>query len=228
MSQTLDSPFQQVTDLLGGSRVLHHHLESQLDAHEMLLEGLPGTALKHLVDTLSILQTPGTLEKAIGMSIRTFQRRKDAPLKKLSQEQSGRAWKFAEILAKATTVFGTQDAAEQWMVRPAMAWTGSARSTCWPRRRGSRWWKCSWNGFGTASIRDALPPPLGRRRSSLGAWIWQSSGIRGIAAKARIVPADAGTASASGRSTARSTRRRRSWRLRSTRDLPCWIPCRTC
>jgi putative toxin-antitoxin system antitoxin component (TIGR02293 family) len=28
-------------------------------------------------------------------------------------------WKFAEILAKATEVFGSQREAEQWMTRPA-------------------------------------------------------------------------------------------------------------
>ena len=54
------------------------------------------------------------------MSLRTFQRRKVAPDKPLSQEQSGRTWKFAEILAKATDVFGSQEEAEQWLERPAI------------------------------------------------------------------------------------------------------------
>ncbi|CDZ67170.1 Hypothetical protein NGAL_HAMBI2605_54490 [Neorhizobium galegae bv. orientalis] len=45
---------------------------------------------------------------------------KDAPSKPLSQEQSGRAWKFAEILSKATDVLGTQAEAEQWLERPAI------------------------------------------------------------------------------------------------------------
>ncbi len=125
MSQTLDpvaadQPFQKVTALLGGDRVLHHHLDSQLDVHEMLLEGLPGAALKHLVDHMRTLQTPASLEKAIGMSLRTFQRHKETPARKLSPEQSGRTWKFAEILAQTIAVFGTQEAAEEWMARPAM------------------------------------------------------------------------------------------------------------
>jgi putative toxin-antitoxin system antitoxin component (TIGR02293 family) len=49
------------------------------------------------------------------------QRFKLAPDKKLSPEQSGRAWKFAEILAKATAVLGSQEEAEDWLRRPAMA-----------------------------------------------------------------------------------------------------------
>ena len=48
------------------------------------------------------------------MSIRTLQRRKEDP-KPLSEEQGGRTWKFAEILAQATRVFGSQEEAERWL-----------------------------------------------------------------------------------------------------------------
>ncbi|WP_245257385.1 type II RES/Xre toxin-antitoxin system antitoxin [Methylocapsa acidiphila] len=111
---------QRVADLLGGSRILRRKLKNPLDAHEMLLQGLPGKALSHLIHNLVVLGRTGAFEKAVGMSLRTFQRRKDAPGKPLSQEQSGRTWKFAEILAKATAVLGSQEEAEQWLERPAM------------------------------------------------------------------------------------------------------------
>jgi putative toxin-antitoxin system antitoxin component (TIGR02293 family) len=111
---------QKVFELLGGARVLHKHPQSALDAHELLLDGLPPGALFHLVERLVFLQKPDSLEKAIGMSLRTYQRRKDAHSKPLSQEQSGRTWKFAEILSKATDVFGSQEDAEQWLERPAI------------------------------------------------------------------------------------------------------------
>jgi putative toxin-antitoxin system antitoxin component (TIGR02293 family) len=110
---------QQVAKLLGGAKVLRHRLRNSLDAHEMLLQGLPGKSVVHLLASLSILQGKASVEKALGMSLRTFQRRKDAPEKPLSHEQSGRTWKFAEILAKATGVFGSQAEAEQWLERPA-------------------------------------------------------------------------------------------------------------
>ena len=110
---------QKVADLLGGPRILSRRITSTLDAHELLLDGLPGSALTHFVSHLLFIQTD-SLEKAFGMSLRTFQRRKDAPDKPLSQEQSGRTWKFAEILAKATDVFGSQEDAEQWLERPAI------------------------------------------------------------------------------------------------------------
>ncbi|MDE5443203.1 DUF2384 domain-containing protein [Bradyrhizobium sp. CSA207] len=115
----LGNDLQKVADLLGGPRILSRRIASTLDAHELLLDGLPGSALTHFVSHLLFIQTD-SLEKAFGMSLRTFQRRKDAPDKPLSQEQSGRTWKFAEILAKATDVFGSQEEAEQWLERPAI------------------------------------------------------------------------------------------------------------
>ncbi|MPY76327.1 MAG: DUF2384 domain-containing protein [Alphaproteobacteria bacterium] len=111
---------ERVTALLGGRRVLHRVPRNTLDAHEMLLRGLPGQALSHLIGRLVILHKTASLEKAVGMSLRTFQRHRDAPAKPLNKEQSGRTWKFAEILALATTVFGSQEEAEQWLEQPAI------------------------------------------------------------------------------------------------------------
>ena len=109
---------QRVADLLGGARVFRRPVRNSLEAHEMLLKGLPGRALTHLIDNLVVMERSASLEKAVGMSLRTFQRRRDAPAQRLSQEQSGRAWKFAEILAKATGLLGSQEEAEQWLDRP--------------------------------------------------------------------------------------------------------------
>jgi putative toxin-antitoxin system antitoxin component (TIGR02293 family) len=111
---------QRVADLLGGFRVLHRRLNSPIEAHQLLSDGLPGAALNHLVGRLHVLHNPASLEKATGMSLRTFQRRRDATAKPLSSEQSARTWKFAEILAEATGVFGSQAEAEAWMERPAI------------------------------------------------------------------------------------------------------------
>lgn len=116
---TVGNEMQQVVKLLGGPQVFRHAPRTPLDAHEMLVKGLPGKALNHLVVNLVVLKRD-SIEKAIGMSLRTFQRRKDMPSRPLSLEQSGRTWKFAEILAKATEVFGSQEEAEQWLDRPAM------------------------------------------------------------------------------------------------------------
>jgi len=120
--ETIQSEFvrlQQIVKLLGGKQVLRHQPKDILAAHELLKQGLPGRSAVYLLDTLSVLAVLESVQKGLGMSLRTFQRHKDEPDKVLSQEQSGRTWKFAEILAKATTVFGTQERAEQWLERPA-------------------------------------------------------------------------------------------------------------
>ena len=62
----------------------------------------------------SFLKNETIFEKAVGMSLRTFQRRKETPDKPLSVEQSGRAWSFAELFAKATAVLGAREDAERW------------------------------------------------------------------------------------------------------------------
>lgn len=119
-AESVPVPLERVATLLGGRKILRTTLKSPLDAHEMILRGIPARALTHLVDQLVVLQPTKSLERAVGMSLRTFQRRKEAGAKPLNQEQSGRAWKFAEVLARASDVLGSQEEAEKWLDRPAM------------------------------------------------------------------------------------------------------------
>lgn len=118
-----DVAINRTVELLGGRRTLHRPVRNRPEAHDLLQKGLPGHALRHLVNDVAMLRAPhhGSLEKAVGISLRTYQRRKGAPDKKLSPVQSGRAWKFAEILGRAIELFGSQAEAEQWLERPAMA-----------------------------------------------------------------------------------------------------------
>jgi putative toxin-antitoxin system antitoxin component (TIGR02293 family) len=106
--------------LLGGLPVLRHEVSNTLDVHEMLLFGLPWEALNHLSEHLVIMGKGDSLETAIGISPRTFQRRLAEPAKRLSLVQSGRTWKFVEILARATSIFGSQEDAENWLQRNAI------------------------------------------------------------------------------------------------------------
>lgn len=109
-----------VAEILGGAKILRHPLRSPLDAHDMILKGLPAESLRYLLDNLLIIKMTASLENAVGMSLRTIQRLKKKPAKALSKEQSGRTWKFAEILAKATEVLGSKEEAEKWLERPAL------------------------------------------------------------------------------------------------------------
>jgi putative toxin-antitoxin system antitoxin component (TIGR02293 family) len=111
---------ERIADLLGGPKVLRHRLRDPLDVHEFLSQGLPRAALTHLLENVVLVRSRDFFELALGMSLRTYQRFKIQPRKPLSKEQSGRTWKFAEILAKATEVFGSREEAEQWLERPAI------------------------------------------------------------------------------------------------------------
>jgi putative toxin-antitoxin system antitoxin component (TIGR02293 family) len=109
---------QRAGELLGGATVLGHPLREWFDVHEILLQGLPGTALGHLVDSLIVTKSWAAISEALGMSRRTLQRRLNTPEKVLRKEQSNRLWTFAYIVAKATTALGSQQRAENWMASP--------------------------------------------------------------------------------------------------------------
>ena len=119
---TIEDPaIDRTLAILGGPGALSKPIHNRLEAHDLLQEGLPASVLRHLVKEVSMLGgARGELEKAIGISLRTFQRRRHAA-KPLSSEQSNRAWKFAEILGRATEIFGSRAEAEAWLQRPAIA-----------------------------------------------------------------------------------------------------------
>lgn len=115
-----ESEAMQAYRLLGGGKIMKRAVRNSLDAHDLIIQGIPSKSLLHLVEGVHVLSTGDVLNKAIGISIRTLQRRKSDPKQKLlSTEQSSRAWRFAEIIAQATKVLGAQEAAEAWLLEPA-------------------------------------------------------------------------------------------------------------
>lgn len=121
LAERVEGEVVRTAELLGGRRVLRRDLTSPLDAHDLLQQGLPAASLEHLRGRLHVLTIHSGVDKALGISERTYHRRKGSPDRTLSREQSGRAWKFAEILGRATSVFGSQEEAERWLEAPAMA-----------------------------------------------------------------------------------------------------------
>jgi putative toxin-antitoxin system antitoxin component (TIGR02293 family) len=110
-----------IFDLMGGKKVLEQKVDTDLKWHEMIKKGLPTDSLHFMVKNVGLLSDKQNFKIAFGMSPRTSQRKKAGVVERLSPQQSGRAWKFAEVLAKATDVFGSQAEAETWLTRPAMA-----------------------------------------------------------------------------------------------------------
>jgi putative toxin-antitoxin system antitoxin component (TIGR02293 family) len=113
------SSVQLATELLGGRRVLHRQVTTEEDAHDLVLRGIPAEAMaKLLAGVVSLSST--VLLTTLGISERSFARRKAAPKTRLPVDESERLWRFAEVLAHATRVFGSQAEAEHWLDRPAI------------------------------------------------------------------------------------------------------------
>jgi len=111
----------RVVALLGGPAVIKVRINNRLDAHNMIERGFPSAVLSKLVSNVALIKDDAALQKALGISKRTLCRRQGSDrAKNLSKEQSGRAWRFAEILAKAIGVFGSNEGAERWMEEPAI------------------------------------------------------------------------------------------------------------
>ncbi len=118
-ASSVRSSVQLAAELLGGRRVLHRQVVTEEDAHELVLRGIPAEAMAKLF--AGVLSLPAkVLLAAIGVSERSFARRKAAPKTRLPVDESERLWRFAEVLAHATRVFGSQIEAEQWLDRPSI------------------------------------------------------------------------------------------------------------
>jgi putative toxin-antitoxin system antitoxin component (TIGR02293 family) len=99
--------------------VLRGHVESAENAHDLVLRGIPAAAMLKLFASVRTLSVD-LVRDAVGVSERSYARRRAAPRTRLSVSESERLWRFAEILAHATRVFGSQADAEQWLDRPAI------------------------------------------------------------------------------------------------------------
>jgi putative toxin-antitoxin system antitoxin component (TIGR02293 family) len=111
----------QTVELLGGSGTLKRRIRSQLEAHDLLVHGIPAKAFDHFISKTHVFRIDKTMEKTFGMSVRTYQRNKKTPNKALSPEQSGKTWKVAELMARVIAIFGSEKEAETWFESPAMA-----------------------------------------------------------------------------------------------------------
>ena len=108
---------------LGGEKVMKRKIETKLDVHALIQAGFPNGVVAHLIDNVPELKNPEFLQKAVGMSLRTSQR-KNAGGNVLTSEQSSKAWNFAEVMAQATAIFGSKEGGVRWLSQPALALEG--------------------------------------------------------------------------------------------------------
>lgn len=81
-----------------------------------------GFDLKDVQDMLSssvLYSNQKVLSKIVGKSVRTIQRQGSSKQPtQLTSQQSAVAFQYAKVLEHATTVFGSQKSAEDWLAKP--------------------------------------------------------------------------------------------------------------
>jgi putative toxin-antitoxin system antitoxin component (TIGR02293 family) len=111
---------EQVSELLGGRKVLGRKLHSQLELVSLLREGLPYEALEAVTSKLNI--SIEMASSALQLARRTLARRKES--NRLDGLESERIVRLADIAAHAVTVLGGTEQATRWLTTPNLALGG--------------------------------------------------------------------------------------------------------
>lgn len=90
-----------------------------LDAHARVTAGVSTAQAAALMASLRVIDARQFF-RTLGISERTFQRRAGGKSGALDANASDRALRLASVLALATRVLGSQDAAERWLTSPAI------------------------------------------------------------------------------------------------------------
>lgn len=109
--------------LLGGPKVLRCKSFELVDVHHAILQGLPAATLMRLKKSLVYLDM-ADLARTFGVSERTIRRHVERNSERLGTALGSKVWRFAELLARATMVFGGQEKAERWMNSNVMGLDG--------------------------------------------------------------------------------------------------------
>ncbi|HKR44536.1 MAG TPA: antitoxin Xre/MbcA/ParS toxin-binding domain-containing protein [Paraburkholderia sp.] len=93
-----------------------------LQTHDIVINGLPVSVARDFMATYRIVSRKEVLQ-TIGVSERTLQRGKNFDLA-LDSNASDRLIRLAAVTEHAIDVFGSKDAAERWLVTPALGLDG--------------------------------------------------------------------------------------------------------
>lgn len=109
-----------VVELLGGARLLGGPMEGPLDLHDLLCRGLPVSALECFADRCPMVAQDAALGRVLGKAHTLPTGRGSRRVARLSTHQSSQLWRLAVVVTRAAPIFGGIEAAEHWLVRPAL------------------------------------------------------------------------------------------------------------
>jgi putative toxin-antitoxin system antitoxin component (TIGR02293 family) len=115
--------YRDAWQLLGGARIFGRMPISRQDVHEAALAGVPCASLRHLIRTCVAL-TKSDVGSVLGITVRKVSYYEGTPKLVLPTHLTGLTWMLAEVLAKASCVFGGVEAAQRWLTRPAVGLSG--------------------------------------------------------------------------------------------------------
>ena len=101
-----------MVDILGIGR----NAESGLEIAAMIKKGLPTRAIDRLKKALDL--NDEEISSTLGVSQKTVSRLRSQPAKKLGVGVGDRLYRAAHIFSLATTVFGNEDTAREWLRSP--------------------------------------------------------------------------------------------------------------
>ena len=117
-----------VAEKLGGRRVLRRVISSELELAEVVRDGLPSSALDHVLDEMTpSAGTQAAVYRVVG-SARTLQRKRSAGTR-LSADESDRLARLARLLVRAEEALGDEERAHRWLSRPNRALGGQVPLT---------------------------------------------------------------------------------------------------
>jgi putative toxin-antitoxin system antitoxin component (TIGR02293 family) len=101
-----------VVDILG----LSPKIESLLDVAHVIEKGLPARSIDRLKAVLKL--NDEEVATTLGLSERTINRIRSQPKKKLGTKVGDQLYRAAHIFALATSVFGDEEGAHEWLRSP--------------------------------------------------------------------------------------------------------------
>ena len=113
---------EQISDVLGGEKVLRTKIHDLVDFNALIRKGIPFGATTSLMKVFDLTQDE--LIKPLGISRATFSRKKKAPSSRLESISSDRLYRIAYVIARTKSVFGNDEKAARWLHKPNRAMQG--------------------------------------------------------------------------------------------------------
>lgn len=117
----MEATLNQITELLALPAKSRRAVSDPADLEPYLREGLSGAALQHLHKALAT--SVAEFVPLVGISPRHFHSLVSMR-KRLDMPTSDRLYRLAQVVAEATTVFGSRPKAVQWLQTPLQALGG--------------------------------------------------------------------------------------------------------